>query len=65
VPVQILVYGLIWCVLGLLSDGAWAISAGSARDWFARTPRRIEVLTAIGGAFIVGLGIFLALVPEL
>lgn len=31
-------------------------AAGTARDWFARSPRRIEVLSATGGAMMVGLG---------
>ena len=61
---QMLLYGLIWIVLGFLSDSVWALVAGSARRWFASTPRRLEMLTAIGGAFIIALGIVLALLPE-
>ncbi len=61
---QMLLYGLIWVVLGFLSDGVWAIVAGSARQWFAATPRRLEILTAVGGAFIIALGVVLALLPE-
>ena len=41
----------------------WALAAGSARDWFARTPGRIEVLTAIGGALLVVLAVVLAVLP--
>nr|WP_202107086.1 LysE family translocator [Agromyces seonyuensis] len=56
---QLVQLGLIFAVLALASDSVWAIAAGSARRWFARTPRRIEHLTAIGGACIVVLGLVL------
>lgn len=60
VPGQMLLLGGIFLVLALLSDGAWALAAGSARDWFARSPKRIERLGATGGAMMIGLGGVLA-----
>ncbi|HPM53250.1 MAG TPA: LysE family translocator, partial [Rhodoglobus sp.] len=41
----------------LLTDSVWALVAGVARDWFARSPRRIEALGATGGVVMIGLGV--------
>ena len=56
IPLQILMLGLVFVLVALLSDSAWALAAGAARDWFARSPRRIEVLGATGGVMMIGLG---------
>lgn len=61
VPGQMLMLGGIFVGLALISDGAWAFAAGSARDWFARSPKRIERLSATGGVMMIGLGGALAL----
>jgi len=61
VTLQMLVLGLLVLVIALVSDAAWALAAGTARDWFARSPRRVERLGATGGASIIGLGVGLAL----
>lgn len=61
VPGQLLLLGGIFVVLALLSDGAWALAAGSARDWFARSPKRVERLGVTGGVMMIGLGGALAL----
>ena len=61
VPGQMLLLGGIFLVLALISDGAWAFAAGSARDWFARSPKRVERLGATGGVMMIGLGGVLAL----
>lgn len=60
VPGQMLMLGGIFLVLALLSDGTWAFAAGSARDWFARSPKRVERLGATGGVMMIGLGGVLA-----
>jgi threonine/homoserine/homoserine lactone efflux protein len=39
-----------------VSDSVWALVAGSARQWFARSPRRIGRLGATGGVMMIGLG---------
>lgn len=54
--VQLLLLGLTFMLLAVAGDTVWALAAGTARDWFARSPRRIEVLSATGGAMMVGLG---------
>jgi threonine/homoserine/homoserine lactone efflux protein len=61
VPMQMMVLGAVFVVLALASDAIWALAAGSAQEWFARSPRRIAGLRATGGAMMVGLGATLAL----
>jgi len=59
---QMLVLGLIFEVLGIIGDMTYALAAGYARDWLARNPRRLTVIITTGGAIIIALGLFLALV---
>jgi threonine/homoserine/homoserine lactone efflux protein len=50
---QIAVLGLVWVVLGLMSDGAWALAGGAVGRFLRR--RQKAVRYASGGIF-VGLG---------
>jgi threonine/homoserine/homoserine lactone efflux protein len=59
--VQMLALGVIFAVIALASDSVWGLAAGTARTWFVRSPRRLEVVGAAGGVAIVGLGVRLAL----
>lgn len=61
VPAQIMLLGTIFVTIGLVCDAAWALLAGSAQHWFARSPRRMIRARAAGGAIMVGLGGGLAL----
>ncbi|MGV9675085.1 LysE family translocator [Nocardia sp. NPDC003482] len=56
VPLQLLILGLVFLAIALVSDSAWGLAAGSARDWFARSPRRLEAVGGAGGLMIIGLG---------
>jgi threonine/homoserine/homoserine lactone efflux protein len=56
IPLQLAELGLIFFVLALLMDSVWALVAGTARDWFARSPKRVERLGAAGGVMMIGLG---------
>ena len=58
---QLLVLGVVFQLLALVCDSTWALAAGTARAWFARSPRRISTLSATGGVMMVGLGGTLAL----
>ncbi|GAT73633.1 LysE family translocator [Microbacterium hydrocarbonoxydans] len=58
---QLLVLGLVFLVLALACDSIWALTAGTARAWFARSPRRVSTLSGVGGAMMIGLGGGLAL----
>lgn len=60
VPLQLMTLGVLFVFLALLGDSAWALAAGSARDWFAKSPRRMENLSATGGVMMIGLGGVLA-----
>ena len=61
VQLQLAVLGAISLVVGLFSDGAWAIVSGTARIWLARSPRRLELIGGAGGLVLIGLGVRLAI----
>jgi threonine/homoserine/homoserine lactone efflux protein len=44
----------------MASDSAWGYAAGTARDWFAKSPRRLELVGGTGGLAMIGLGTALA-----
>lgn len=46
VSAQLLLLGLVAIGAALVSDSVWALVAGTAREWFVNSPRR---LAAIGG----------------
>ncbi|WP_067568393.1 LysE family translocator [Nocardia acidivorans] len=56
IAVQMFILGLIFLAIALVSDSAWALVAGLARDWFARSPERLERVGGAGGVMIIGLG---------
>jgi threonine/homoserine/homoserine lactone efflux protein len=58
---QLATLGLLCVAIALLSDGAWAIASGTARQWLGRSPRRLERLSAGGGLTLIALGAGLAL----
>jgi threonine/homoserine/homoserine lactone efflux protein len=61
VQVQIAILGGISLLLGMCTDGSWALLAGTARLWLARSPRRLELLGGAGGLILIGLGVRLAI----
>jgi threonine/homoserine/homoserine lactone efflux protein len=61
VPAQILLLGLVFSAVALVSDSLWGMCAGAARAWFARSPRRLELIGGIGGLAIIAVGARLAL----
>jgi threonine/homoserine/homoserine lactone efflux protein len=60
VPVQILILGSLFPAIGLLTDSVWAFIAGTARSWFARSPRRLGLIGGTGGLVMIGLGVSVA-----
>ena len=56
IPSQLLLLGVLFVAIALLTDSVWALAAGFARDWFAKSPRRISTLGATGGVMMIGLG---------
>ena len=58
---QILVLGLIFACLGALSDGTWALVAGTLGERLRRSPRFPAVQRYVSGTVFVGLGAVAAL----
>jgi threonine/homoserine/homoserine lactone efflux protein len=54
---QILVLGLLFACIAVVSDSVWALAAGTLRSWFVRSPRRFELVGAAGGLGIAGVGL--------
>ncbi|MDH6220684.1 threonine/homoserine/homoserine lactone efflux protein [Streptomyces pseudovenezuelae] len=60
VPLQMLLLGLVFNAIALVSDSVWGLAAATARDWFARSPRRLSMVGGIGGLSMIGLGVTVA-----
>jgi threonine/homoserine/homoserine lactone efflux protein len=61
IPLQMAALGMVFFTVALASDTVWALTAGSARAWFARSPKRLSRMSAGGGLMMIGLGGGLAL----
>ncbi|WP_247043213.1 LysE family translocator [Arthrobacter rhizosphaerae] len=61
IPWQLATLGLVFLLIAVVSDSAWALAAGTARQWFARSPRRVAAVGTTGGVMMIGLGGTLAL----
>lgn len=61
VAVQMLGLGAVFLAIAVLTDVSWALAAGSARAWIARSPRRLELVGGTGGLLMIGIGASLAL----
>ena len=53
---QLILLGAIFSILAFVSDGSWGLLAGTARQWLATDPKRLEKLRASGGAIMILLG---------
>jgi len=60
VAAQMLVLSLVSFVIALASDSMWSLVASSVRAWFARSPRRLELIGGAGGLAMIGLGLSVA-----
>ena len=61
VPGQMLLLGAVFMVIAVVCDSSYALVAGTARAWLARSPRRLEMVGGSGGLVMIGLGASLAL----
>jgi threonine/homoserine/homoserine lactone efflux protein len=61
VPTQMLLLGTAFVLLAMVLDSMWGLAAGTARDWLARSPRRLAALGGTGGLMMIGLGMGLAI----
>jgi threonine/homoserine/homoserine lactone efflux protein len=58
---QMLVLGLVFIALGLVSDGAYALAAGTAGSWLRSRPRAVRAERYVSGSVFLGLGLVTAL----
>jgi threonine/homoserine/homoserine lactone efflux protein len=61
VPEQMLLLALISVAIGAVSDCSWGYAASAVRAWFARSPRRCEMVGGAGGLAMIGVGVTVAL----
>jgi threonine/homoserine/homoserine lactone efflux protein len=54
---QLLVLGLLFIGLAIVSDGAWALVAGTAGGWLRRSRRFLAAQRYVSGSIFVGLGL--------
>ena len=64
VGVQILVLGLVFVALGVISDGLYAMAAGTAGAWVKRDGRFLRAERYVSGSVFVGLGVTAALAGD-
>lgn len=55
---QLLLLGLIFCVIAFISDGSYGLLAGTARQWLSSDINRLIFMRRFGGAVMIGLGVF-------
>ena len=60
VPTQMLLLSLVSFTIALVSDSAWGLVAGTARTWFACSPRRLQLVSLGGGLAMIALGLLVA-----
>ncbi len=57
---QLVLLGAVFSGIAVTLDSIWALTAGTARTWLARSPRRLAALEAGGGVAVIGLGVGVA-----
>ncbi len=62
VPAQMLILGAIFVTLGILSDGLWALFAGTTASWLRHRPGFSMFQRVFSGSVLIALGITTALV---
>jgi threonine/homoserine/homoserine lactone efflux protein len=61
VPFQVLVFGVAFVLLGLLSDGTYALLASTGAGWLRRRPRVARASRLVSGGVLISLGVTTAL----
>lgn len=59
--VQMIVLGLVFVAMGILSDGVWALFAGSAGNWLKSHVGFLRAQRYFAGSVLIALGMFMAL----
>jgi threonine/homoserine/homoserine lactone efflux protein len=60
-PIQVVVLGAAFVLLGLLSDGAYAMLASTGAGWLRRRPRVARASRLVSGGVLISLGVTTAL----
>jgi threonine/homoserine/homoserine lactone efflux protein len=58
---QVLALGLVFVMLGLCTDGLYAVAAGSVRQWVRASPRFMDGQRWVTGGMYIGLGVLAAI----
>ncbi len=61
VGLQIAILGVLFILIAMVSDGAYALAAGTASGWLRENPRFLRAERWISGTVLVGLGVTAAL----
>jgi threonine/homoserine/homoserine lactone efflux protein len=61
VPFQVVVLGVAFVLLGLVSDGAYALLAATGAGWLRRRPRVARTSRLVSGGVLISLGVTTAL----
>ncbi len=61
VPFQVLVFGVAFVLLGLVSDGAYAMAAAAGAAWLRRRPGVARASRLVSGGVLISLGVTTAL----
>jgi threonine/homoserine/homoserine lactone efflux protein len=61
VPFQVVVLGVAFVLLGLVSDGAYAVAASSGARWLRRRPGVARTSRLLSGGVLISLGVTTAL----
>ena len=61
VAMQVAVLGLAFTLLGLFTDGCYALAAGTAGNWLKRSPGYLRLERYVSGTLFIGLGVTAAL----
>ncbi len=57
VTMQILLLGIIFVALGILSDGLWAVAAGTAGNWLKKNARFLRAQRYFSGSVLIAMGV--------
>lgn len=56
VPLQMLLLGALLPIIAVVLDSVWAFAAGTAREGFTGSPKRMSAVGGAGGLVMIGLG---------
>jgi threonine/homoserine/homoserine lactone efflux protein len=61
VRLQVVVFGVAFVLLGLVSDGAYALLASTGAGWLRRRPGVAKASRVVSGGVLISLGVTTAL----